>query len=71
MSDVKTRKKTSPITVKKIASTDKDPITLASHAARTCYSATVPEMGDIMNVEDPHRAGHNTIFEHNYYTFHI
>ena len=54
MSGVKKPKNLSPITVKKIASTDKDPITLASHAARTCYSATEAKLGDIMNVEDPY-----------------
>ena len=72
MSGVKKTKNPSPITVKKIASTDKDPITLASHAARTCYSATVPELGEIIDVDGRLvKTGHHSTLEHNYYTFNI
>ena len=72
MSGVKKTKNLSPIIVKKIASTDKDPITLASHAARTCYSATVPEMGEIIDVKSRLvDTGHHSTLEHNYYTVNI
>ncbi len=71
MSDARKTENPSPITVQPIAATDRDPITLASHAARTCYSATEAKLGDIMNVEDPYRAGHHTLFQIPHYTFHI
>ncbi len=37
------------IKVKKIAGTDVEPTILASHAARTCYAADVPELGEKIN----------------------
>ncbi len=60
------------IKVKQIAETNVDPSTLASHAARTCYSATVPDLGDKIDVENRlFKAGHHTTLEHNYFTFNI
>ncbi len=38
-------KRPDAVKVKQIAATNVDPITLASHAARTCYAADVPELG--------------------------
>lgn len=55
-----------------IAETNVDPETLASHAARTCYTATVPELGNKIDVENRlFKTGHHTTLEHNYFTFNI
>lgn len=60
------------IKVKKIAGTDVEPTILASHAARTCYAADVPELGETIDVEKRlFDTGHHTTLEHNYYTFNI
>ena len=60
------------IKVKKIAGTDVEPTILASHAARTCYAADVPELGETIDVENRlFKTGHHTTLEHNYYTFNI
>ena len=60
------------IKVKKIAKTDLEPTLLASHAARTCYAADVPEIGETIDVENRlFKTGHHTTLEHNYYTFNI
>lgn len=60
------------ITVKQIAETNIDPTTLASHAARTCYAATVPELGEKIDVENRlFKTGHHSTLEHNYFTFNI
>ena len=55
---------TDTIKVKQIAETNIDPTTLASHAARTCYAADVPELGDKIDVENRlFRTGHHTTLE--------
>ena len=60
------------IKVKKIAGTDVEPTILASHAARTCYAADVPELGETIDVENRlFKTGHHTTLEHNYFTFNI
>lgn len=60
------------IKVKKIAGTDVEPTILASHAARTCYAADVPELGETIDVKNRlFKTGHHTTLEHNYYTFNI
>lgn len=60
------------IKVKKIAGTNVEPTILASHAARTCYAADVPELGETIDVENRlFKTGHHTTLEHNYYTFNI
>lgn len=60
------------ITVKLIAQTDKDVTTLSSHAAKTCYTATVPEMGALIDVRARlFQPGHHTTIEHNSFTFNI
>ena len=60
------------ITVKQIAETNLEPTLLASHAARTCYTADVPEIGEIIDVENRlFKTGHHTTLEHNYFTFNI
>ena len=58
------------IKVKQIAETNVSPTVLASHAARTCYSANVPELGETIDVENRlFKTGHHTTLEHNYFTF--
>ena len=53
------------IKVKKIAGTDLEPTLLASHAARTCYTAEVPEIGETIDVENRlFKTGHHTTLEH-------
>ena len=60
------------IKVKQIAETNVDPTTLASHAARTCYTADVPALGEKIDVENRlFKTGHHTTLEHNYFTFNI
>ena len=62
----------SDIKVTKIAETDKDPTTLASHAARMCYTAESPKLGDTIDVENRlFKTGHHSTLEHNYWTFMI
>jgi len=60
------------IKVNLIAKTDLDPLTLISHAAKTCYTSTVPEIGATMDIENNlFKTGHHTTFQHNYFTFNI
>lgn len=60
------------INVKQIAETNVEPTILASHAARTCYAANVPELGEKIDVENRlFKTGHHTTLEHNYFTFNI
>lgn len=60
------------INVKQIAETNVEPTILASHAARTCYAADVPELGETIDVENRlFKTGHHTTLEHNYFTFNI
>ncbi len=55
-----------------IAETNVDPIFLSSHAAKTCYTAEVPRMGETIDVEHRlFRTGHHTTLEHNYFTFNL
>jgi len=62
----------SQVKVTKIAETDKDPTTLASHAARMCYTAESPKLGDTIDVKKRlFDTGHHSTLEHNYWTFMI
>ena len=56
----------------KIAETNIDPTTLASHAARMCYTAESPKLGDMIDVKKRlFDTGHHSTLEHNYWTFMI
>ena len=60
------------IKVSLIAKTNELPLNLISHAARTCYTANVPEMGTTMDVENNlFKTGHHTTLQHNFFTFNI
>jgi len=60
------------IKVSLIAKTDESPLNLISHAAKTCYTAAVPEMGTIIDVENNlFKTGHHTTLQHNFFTFNI
>ena len=60
------------IKVSLIAKTSENPTNLISHAARTCYTSTVPEMGNIMDVENNlFKTGHHTTLQHTYFTFNV
>lgn len=60
------------IKVSLIANTNEVPVNLSSHAARTCYTSKVPEMGNVLDVENSlFRTGHHTTLQHNYFTFNI
>lgn len=60
------------IKVSLIANTNEIPVNLSSHAARTCYTSKVPEMGNVLDVENSlFRTGHHTTLQHNYFTFNI
>jgi len=62
----------SEVKVTKIAETDIDPTTLASHAARMCYTADTPKLGDTIDVKNRlFDTGHHSTLEHNYWTFMI
>ena len=62
----------SEVKVTKIAETNIDPTTLASHAARMCYTAESPKLGDTIDVENRlFKTGHHSTLEHNYFTFMI
>lgn len=62
----------SEINVTKIAETNIDPTTLASHAARMCYTADSPKLGDLIDVKKRlFDTGHHSTLEHNYWTFMI
>lgn len=60
------------IKVSLIAKTNELPLNLISHAAKTCYTANVPEMGTTMDVENNlFKTGHHTTLQHNFFTFNI
>ncbi len=66
------------IKVNPIAETNVPPTILARHAARTCYSADVPEMDKTIDEKNTafvknslFDTGHHTTLEHNYFTFNI
>ena len=60
------------IKVSLIAKTDEIPLNLVSHAAKTCYTSKVPEMGKLIDVENNlFKTGHHTTFQHNFFTFNI
>ena len=60
------------VNVTPIAETNVSPKILASHAARMCYSAKSPELGEEMDVEKRlFNTGHHSTLEHNYWTFMI
>lgn len=60
------------IKISLIANTNEVPVNLSSHAARTCYISKVPEMGDVLDVENSlFRTGHHTTLQHSYFTFNI
>ena len=62
----------SEVKITKIAETNVDPTTLASHAARMCYTADTPKLGDTIDVENRlFKTGHHSTLEHNYCTFMI
>lgn len=53
-----------------IAHTNVDPIELASHAALICYQASVPEMGNVIDVNNRlFKVGHHTTLQHFFVTF--
>ena len=58
------------ISVKLQAKTNVDVTPLASYAAKVCYTAEAPHLGDLIKVKerlfDP---GHHTTLEHNHFTF--
>ncbi|MDY6407539.1 MAG: FAD-dependent thymidylate synthase, partial [Pseudomonadota bacterium] len=58
------------ISIKLQARTDAHVTSLASYAAKVCYTAEAPQMGDLIKVKerlfDP---GHHTTLEHNHFTF--
>ena len=58
------------ISVKLIAKTDVDVTTLASYAAKVCYTSEPPELGQLIKVEDRlFTPGHHTTLEHNHFSF--
>ncbi|MBO4700705.1 MAG: FAD-dependent thymidylate synthase [Alphaproteobacteria bacterium] len=60
------------IKVEQIAETNLEPTLLASHAARMCYTAESPKIGEKIDVENRlFKTGHHTTLEHNYFTFKI
>ena len=62
----------SEIKVTPIAETNIDPNTLASHAARMCYTADTPQIGDMIDVKKRlFDTEHHSTLEHNYWTFMI
>ena len=60
------------IKVSLLGKTSEIPVNLISHAARTCYTSKVPEMGDTIDVENNlFKTGHHTTLQHNYFSFNI
>ena len=58
------------ISVQLKAKTDVDTTTLSSYAAKVCYTAAPPEMGQLISVKDRlFDPGHHTTIEHNHFTF--
>lgn len=62
----------STVKVTKIAETNVSPNILASHAARMCYTAESPKLGETIDVKKRlFDTGHHSTLEHNYWTFMI
>lgn len=62
----------SQIKITKIAETNVSPTLLASHAARMCYTAESPQLGETIDVKKRlFDTGHHSTLEHNYWTFMI
>lgn len=62
----------SEIKVTSIAETNVEPTILASHAARMCYTAESPKLGETIDVKKRlFDTGHHSTLEHNYWTFMI
>ncbi|MFQ6760371.1 MAG: FAD-dependent thymidylate synthase [Alphaproteobacteria bacterium] len=62
----------SQIKITKIAETNVSPTLLASHAARMCYTAESPKLGETIDVKKRlFDTGHHSTLEHNYWTFMI
>lgn len=60
------------VNVTPIAETNVSPKILASHAARMCYTAESPKLGEEIDVEKRlFNTGHHSTLEHNYWTFMI
>lgn len=60
------------VNVTPIAETNVSPKILASHAARMCYTAESPKLGEEIDVEKRlFKTGHHSTLEHNYWTFMI
>ena len=56
--------------VELIAETNVDPIVLSSHAAKKCYTAENPTLGQLIDVNARlFTPGHHTTLQHNYFTF--
>lgn len=62
----------SQIKITQIAETNVSPTMLASHAARMCYTAESPKIGETIDVKKRlFDTGHHSTLEHNYWTFMI
>lgn len=62
----------SQIKITPIAQTNVSPTLLASHAARMCYTAESPKLGETIDVKKRlFDTGHHSTLEHNYWTFMI
>lgn len=56
--------------VELIAETNVEPTPLSSHAAKKCYTAENPQMGQLIDVNARlFSPGHHTTLQHNYFTF--
>ena len=54
------------------AFTNQEPTNLISHAAKTCYTSTLPEMGQTIDVKSNlFNTGHHTTLQHSFFTFAI
>jgi len=61
-----------PIEISLLATTNQPPLTLTSHAAKTCYQAEPPQWGELIDVEkNLFATGHHTTLQHFFCTFHI
>ncbi len=62
----------SQVKITPIAETNVSPTMLASHAARMCYTAESPKLGETIDVKKRlFDTGHHSTLEHNYWTFMI
>ncbi len=62
----------SEVKITQIAETNVSPTMLASHAARMCYTAESPKLGETIDVKKRlFDTGHHSTLEHNYWTFMI